>query len=205
MANLGSITVNEIEVIEVDASPKTSGVDAAIGSLAIMTDGSAVYLKTGGTNTNWALIGIEYTYIIAGAAVSSTSTTYASVAELTTESLAVGTYLFECRAICQSTNTGTGVGLRIGAGTAVLGNTFGKWDISQAADGVGKSFQYDQLNATTNVTSASAAVVNTNFIVIGRGIVTVTTAGTIAVQFRSETTTASSIRTGSLLFLKRIA
>jgi hypothetical protein len=204
MANLGSITINEIELIEVDVSPRTSGVDASTGSLAILTDGTFAYLKTGNNNIDWASIGIEYNYRITTANQTSTSTTYANVTELVSESLLVGTYRFECFAICQSTAANTGVGVRIGAGTATLGATFGKWDISQAANGIDKNFQYDQLNSTTNVTSTSVATANTDFVVTGRGIVTLSTAGTIAIQFRSETTTASSIRIGSIFCLKKI-
>ena len=205
MANLGSITVNEMEIIEVDASPKVSGVDASIGSLAVLTDGSALFLKTGIINTDWAFRGIEYNYIIAGANQTSTSATYANVTELTSVSLPVGTYMFDCIALCQSTNTGNGVGLRIGAGTATLGTTFGKWDISQAADGTSKSYQYDQLTSTTNVSSINAAVINTNFVVTGKGIFTVSSSGTVAVQFRSEAAVSVSIRTGSFVHFKRVS
>lgn len=56
MAKLGSITVNEIEIVEVDASPITSGVDANDGSFAILTDGSAMFLKTAGGPTAWQAI-----------------------------------------------------------------------------------------------------------------------------------------------------
>ncbi len=45
---------------------------------------------------------------------------------------------------------------------------------------------------------------NTNFIVTGQGIVTLTSEGTIAVQIRSETTATVSIRIGSIFYLKKI-
>ena len=205
MANLGSITVNEIEIIEVDQSPRLSGVDAAVGSLAILTDGSSVFLKATEASTGWTPIFLDYSYVISSANQTSTSATYANVTELISEVLPVGTYTFECFALCQSTATNTGIGLRVGTVSAILGTTFGRWEISQAADGVGKTFIYDQLTSTTNVSSASAAAVNTNFIVTGSGIVTVTTSGTVALQIRSETTTAVSIRIGSVFNLKKIA
>lgn len=204
MANLGSITVNEIEIIEVDASPKVSGVDASIGSLAVLTDGSSVFLKTTATSTGWVPIFLDYSYVVDVANQTSTSTAYANVTELVTEDLPVGTYSFECFALCQSTAANTGVGIRLGAGTAVLSTTFGRWEISQAADGTAKAFQYDQLTATTNVTSASALATNTNFVVTGKGVFIVTTSGTVAIQLRSETGTAVSIRIGSVLNLKKI-
>ena len=57
MAKLGSITINEIEMIEVDASPIVDGFDAPSGSLAILTDGTALYLKTTGGPTVWQNVG----------------------------------------------------------------------------------------------------------------------------------------------------
>lgn len=53
MAVLGQITLNEILLIEVDAAPNVSPVDAPIGSIAIMTDGSGIYQKTGPSNIDW--------------------------------------------------------------------------------------------------------------------------------------------------------
>lgn len=205
MANLGSITVNEIEIIEVDISPRVSGVDASIGSLAILTDGSFVFLKTTATSTGWVPIFLNYSYSIQSVNQNSTSVTYANVTELTSEVLPVGLYSFDCFALCQSTAANTGVGLRLGAGTATLATTFARWEISQAADGIGKTFIYDQLNATTNVSSASVATANTNFIVTGRGIFEVTTSGTVAIQLRSETGTSVSIRIGSNFNLKKLS
>jgi hypothetical protein len=205
MANLGSITINEIEVLEIDVSPKTSGIDASIGSLAVLTDGTSVFLKTGVASTNWASVGIEYTYVVTNANQTSTSTTHANVTELVTESLPIGTYVFECFAICQSTNANNGVGLRVSNGTATVGRVFGHWQISQAADGTGKVYQYDQLATTTNITSASVATANSDFVVVGKGIVTITASGSIAIQFRPETATAASIRIGSLFHLKKVA
>lgn len=208
MANLGSITVNEIEIIEVDASPVTSGVDASIGSLAILTDGSKIFLKSGSLITNWtpinSLIFSEFAYRVNTIAQSSTSATYANVTELTSEVLQTGTYLFEYVGLCQSTAVGTGVGVRIGAGTATLGVTFGQWQIAQAADGTDKYFQYNQVNATTNISSASVQTANADFVVKGSGSFTVTAAGTVAIQLRSETGTSVSVRIGSVLFIKKV-
>jgi hypothetical protein len=209
LASLGVITLNEIEIHEVDASPATSGVDAPIGSLAIVTDGSFLFLKTTVATTGWSQITplsfFEYVYRITTTNQNSTSTTYANVTELTSVSLPIGTYKFDVFAICQSTATTTGVGVRVGAGTAALSAVLAKWYISQAAAGTAKDFQYDQITATDNVVSASVNAANTNFLVKGSGYLTVTTAGTVAVQFRSETGTSVSIRLGSLFFLKKVA
>lgn len=135
----------------------------------------------------------------------STSTTYANVTELTSASLAVGLYSFKVVGICQSTATKTGIGLRIGQATATLSTCVGKCFISQDANGKSQSFQYDQLTSTTNVTSVSVTTANTNFVVLGFGTFRVTSAGTVAVQIRSETGTAVSIRADSIFQIKRIA
>jgi hypothetical protein len=42
-------------------------------------------------------------------------------------------------------------------------------------------------------------------LITGTGVVTVTTAGTVAVQIRAENNNNVSIRIGSNLFLKRVA
>jgi len=204
MAVLGSITVNEIELMEVDTSPKVSGIDASTGSIAVNTDGSFVYLKDGASITDWAAIGTEFFYSITGANQTKNTAVYSNVTELVSESLPIGSYVFNCYAICQSTSTAVGIGLRIGSNTAILGNTFGKWSITQAASGVGSNFGYDQVSSATNVSSTAAATANADSIIIGKGIFNITTAGSIAVQIRSENNNNVSIRTGSVLFLKRV-
>lgn len=56
MAILGQITVNEINIFEVDQAPDISpGIDAPIGSIAIMKDGSGIYQKNSTLNTGWYL------------------------------------------------------------------------------------------------------------------------------------------------------
>lgn len=127
-----------------------------------------------------------------------------TITQLTTASLAVGTYKWSVRAICQSTNVGNGLGLRMVNVGATLGICNGKWNISQAVDGVSKNFQYDQLTVATNISSASALTANSDFLVTGDGILTVTVAGTIAVQLRSEGAVAVSIRPNSYLHLERL-
>lgn len=56
MARLGSITLNEIELIEVDESPIVTGLAAPSGSLAIATDGTSLYLKQEGDIYAWSAI-----------------------------------------------------------------------------------------------------------------------------------------------------
>jgi hypothetical protein len=53
MAVLGTLTLNEIVIYEVDENPTIAGLEAASGSLAIMTDGSAIFHKGEGDQFNW--------------------------------------------------------------------------------------------------------------------------------------------------------
>lgn len=135
----------------------------------------------------------------------STSATYANVTQLVTASLPVGLYLFDVRAICQSTAGNVGIGLRVGSGSATLSTCQGKWLISTAADGIAQSYQYDQLLSTTNVSAPASPTANTNFSVLGSGVFRVTAAGTVAVQIRSENTTAVSIRSDSIFYIKKVS
>jgi hypothetical protein len=209
LASLGVITLNELEIHEIDVDPRTSGIDAPIGSLAILTDGSFIFLKTTVSTTGWnpitPLTFLEYSYRQTAANQTSTSTTYAPVTELTSASLPAGTYKFEVLAICQSTAVATGVGVRVGAGTATITSLFASWNIGQAVNGTDKYFQYDQITPTDNITATATATANTNFLVTAQGTLTTSTAGTVSVQLRSETGTAVSTRIGSIFFLKRIA
>jgi hypothetical protein len=208
MAILGSITVNELEILELDTAPTISGADAPIGSLGIVTDGSFLYLKTGAGTTNWTIVRPqlfeEFVFRITAANQTSTSVTYANITELTTPSLATGTYEVTAYIVCQSTATASGIGLRIAQGTSVINPVRVKWNIPQGGNGTDRDFQYDQIALGDNVTPTTAPAANTDFISTGLGVITLTTAGTVALQLRSETTTAVSVRIGSYLKLKKI-
>lgn len=208
MASLGLTTLNEIEIHEIDSSPLVGGIDAPTGSLAILTDGTKLFLKSGALATDWSPINsldrAEYSYI-ATSIQSSTSTTYAAITQLTSVSLPVGFYKIEAFIICQSTAVGTGVGLRIGQGTAVIGTPTGiQWNIGQAGNGTDKNFQYHQTSPTDNISTTASDAANANFVVIGTGVINITTAGTISAQLRSETGTSVSVRPNSILFIKAV-
>lgn len=53
MAVLGTLTLNEIVIYEVDADPSIGGLAAPSGSLAILTDGSAIFHKGEGNDFDW--------------------------------------------------------------------------------------------------------------------------------------------------------
>jgi hypothetical protein len=134
-----------------------------------------------------------------------TLNTYSAVTELTTGTLATGNYIFQYQGLFQSSAAATGVGFRLGAGTATITPCFGKWLISAAANGTAANFQYDQLTATTDVVAATTPVVNTDAVCVGWGSFTVTVSGTVAIQFRSENAgTSVSVRAGSVLRIESV-
>ena len=147
----------------------------------------------------------RYVYTTSAQTTNST-VTYSAVTGLTTASLPVGLYAFRMDGQYQSAATTTGVGLRISTGTATVTTCYGKWYLSQAADGVNKTFQVDQLNSTTNVTSASSLAANSNANVSGEGVFRVTVAGTMQVQLRSEIAASQVlIQPDAVLVIEQIA
>lgn len=119
-------------------------------------------------------------------ATANTTNTYTTVAALTTVSLPVGLYFMRFAGNAQSAATATGIGIRIAPITATVTTVAVKWNLAQGANGVSHDFEYDQITTTTNLTSASAQAANTDFGVNGFGTFRVTTAGTVAIQIRSE-------------------
>lgn len=144
-------------------------------------------------------------YLLAGTQLT-TSNVYASVTGLITGALPLGTYRWFFSGLAQSTNTNTGVGVRLGLGTAAASVIYGKWSIEQSGtNGTDKFFDYAQKTAADNITSASAPAANTDLVIEGSGAITITTAGTIAIQFRSENNgTQISLRAGTLFGITRV-
>lgn len=134
-----------------------------------------------------------------------TTVTPAAITELTTTSLAPGSYAYRGVIIFQTVATTTGIGFRVNPGTATLTSVYGKFLISQAASGTVQSFQYSQLNASTNVVSASVIAANTDTIATFEGMFTVSVAGTVSMQFRSEVAASGvSVRVGSFMIVEAI-
>lgn len=200
----GQITVDSVLIIECDVDPSlTAGTIAPIGSLAVDDSGNW-YIKFGLSNTSW--IKIQDSFFYRQTVIQTvTSSTPTGITELTSVSLPIGNYAFQVFGIFQSTATNTGIGARIGQGSSVMGSAFGKWAISQAANGTNKNYEYDQLSPTENQTSASVVSANTDAILVGSGIFNVSTQGTVQLQIRSENNgTAVSLRPGSYLKIERL-
>lgn len=104
MTSLGSITLNEIQIFEVAADPSETGLVAATGSLAILTDGSKMFLKKGEGDTDWTSVSPnpKYTSTMEEDFITS-STSFTSVSSLQTELLPVGLYKFEFNCKLNST------------------------------------------------------------------------------------------------------
>ncbi len=132
------------------------------------------------------------------------SVTPTTITELTSVSLGTGFYELTAHLLWQSTATTTGVGFRVQQITAALGIIHLKWAIALAANGTDRDFEYQQVLSADNIFSTSALTANANFTAKGFGIIEVTTAGTIAIQLRSETGTSVSIRPGSVMILKKV-
>lgn len=176
-------------------------------------------LANGGTNasslaaglvisTGTALSTKTYITLRQTATQTNTTVTYADVTNLTTVSLAAGNYKFKAVIIFQTAATTTGIGLRV-APALVSGATvslcYGKWQIAQAANGTAKDFVNDQILAASNFTSASVVAATTDNIAIGDGTFTITGAGIMALQLRSEiAASGASVMTGSFLEIEQI-
>lgn len=210
MANVnGILSLNNSDIFELDSAPNTdAGVTnpSAIGDLAIVEGTLGLWQKFGNNNTDWILINTLNTQRLRMSALQSvTANTYTNVTELTSLSLPVGNYQFTCNAIFQSSVLANGIGIRVGAVTATLTPCFGKWFIAQGANGTGQLYTYDQLNATTNLTSSSVNTANSDALIFGSGSFSVTVAGTVAIQIRSENNgTTVSLRAGSVFQIEGI-
>lgn len=168
--------------------------------------GSQVYDTTIGTICWWN--GSAWLFEIDLVCVNnqtSTSVTYANITELTSPVLPAARYQFEFTGVGQSTVTTTGIGIRLGAGTATVSSVVANWGFSQAANGTDKNFEYSQLGPTTDIASTGVLTANTDFPMYGTGVFTTSTAGTVAAQIRSEIAASGvSIRINSHLRIRKI-
>lgn len=134
-----------------------------------------------------------------------TTTTYTTVAQLTSASLPAGLYKFDFEGSMQSAATNNGVGVRLSNTSGTISNLSIKWIIGQSGAGASQSFIYDQTATSDNTTSANAPAANTQFHVSGHGYFRLSVAGAIAIQIRSETSnTAITLLTDAILRVELI-
>ena len=201
LTNKAVPTVNDFIPIE-DAAAANAKAMVHVGDLPVATTGLNGYMSAADKTKLDAMVNL---YEVTTGTQASTSTTYANVTELVTPTLDTGTYRFTCLLVFQSTATTTGIGFRMAASGATLTQCVGLWEIETAANGTAHTFQYSQMSATDNITSASVVATNTNYLTFGRGFITVSVAGAVAIQLRSETGTSVSIRAGSHLQIEKVA
>lgn len=207
---VGGITPNAASKLQIDSTtqgflqPRMTSAQR----LAISTPPAGLTVYDTNLNTICTYTGVFWSFeynVNTTAIQTSTSTTYANITELVTQSLEPGLYALRLRGIMQSTALGTGVGLRIQASGATLSTININWNFSQAAAGTDKNFEYNQIAAADNVTSASVVTANANFPVSADGVFRVTASGAVAIQIRSENGgTGVSIRPDSVLIVKKI-
>ena len=136
---------------------------------------------------------------------STTLTSFINIPGLTTDSLGAGLYRFRFIALAQSSATTTGIGVRFVPTSASVSTIYAKYWISQSVPGTTQAFEYDQVSQNTNVTSASAASTTNGFVIMGEGMVRITSPGTASMQFKSEVAdSAVSISADANLFLELV-
>lgn len=135
-----------------------------------------------------------------------TLATYGNLTQLTSASLPIGNYSFTAGVRIQSANVSNGIGLRIGAGTATINTVFADWRIPQSNPFALMFYTgYSQLSATDDQTSSNVGAANTDFVSVGQGFFSVTVAGTVAIQFRSENAGAAvTVGVGSFFSIERL-
>lgn len=214
MFNNGGFAANFLNGITANrffSLPDITGTIALIPVTGIVTSNgsvlSSVTFPASGvvTSTGTALSSYARQTLKVTATQSITSVTPANITQLTSASLAVGTYRFKGTIVYQSASTTVGIGLRMNQGTATISQVYGKYSIAQAADGVAKNYFYDQVSTASNLTSTATLNANTDTVAEVEGTFTISVAGTCALQFRGETAGAAvSIRAGSYLVIEGI-
>lgn len=135
-----------------------------------------------------------------------TSITFANLSELTSISLPVGNYSFTALIKVQSVLAATGYGIRLGVGSATLSNLMAAWQLPSNPDYTTTHFNsYAQRAVADNNINGTIGAGNTDYLAIGNGFFSVTAAGTVAVQVRSEIAlSAVTFGVGSCFKIERL-
>lgn len=139
-------------------------------------------------------------------AQSSTSVTYANLTELTTGVLQPGVYAFSAFIKIRSAAAANGYGLRLSNGTATVSDVIAEWALPANADfSTIQNIFYSQRLITDNNVAGTIGLALTDYLATGFGTFTVTLAGTVAIQLRSEANLmAVTAGTASCLVVEQI-
>jgi hypothetical protein len=135
-----------------------------------------------------------------------TSVTPAFLTQLTSGSLPIGNYVFKVYAKVQSAAASNGYGVRLSNGTATIVDLLAAWQLPTNADFSTQHFNsYAQNTVGENNITGTIGAANTDYMVIGQGFFSVSVAGTVGVQVRSEANgTAVTFGVGSYLEIEEI-
>lgn len=153
------------------------------------------------TGTTW----IYETTVRSTSVTSTTNNFFSAVPDLTSSSLEVGFYKFECVLIAQSTNTAVGIGARLSSATATA-NVVGLWLTPESPTAALFSFsQWLQEAVFDDGFSGNAPFTNQDFAICGSGLLEIVSPGTVAIGLRSESFgSAVSIRQRSILIVRKV-
>lgn len=131
----------------------------------------------------------------------STSTTYANITQLQSVSLPVGNYKFKAVIKFQTAATTTGIGLRFSNNSATVSDILAMWTIPIGVDLAANNTLFaTQRTVTDNILGTSVGAASTNYAAFVEGIFTISVAGTVGLQFRTEVS-GSSATIGSNSYL----
>lgn len=141
------------------------------------------------------------------AAQTSTIITPTNLTGLTTVSLPVGNYAMKAAVLIRSAAGATGYAMRLKeVAPAVLSNIGIAWQLATNANFTTTHFNnYAQINTTIDTVTGNIGAANTDYVTLATGFFRVTTAGPVAIQFRTENAgTIVTAGIGSYLIIERL-
>ena len=181
MSNLGSITLNEIQIFEVNSDPSIDGLTAQTGSLAILTDGSKMFLKNGEGDTDWISVSPDSKQLmVLNNNISTTNSQFLTIPDLVSDVLVPGLYKFEFNGKISCNYGIDDIRTKITPISAVLNNTYANGSMLDLGNG-------------------------TQFNVSSYGIFRVITSGTVGIQIKSLTSShAVTLSADSTLMIQKL-
>jgi hypothetical protein len=139
-------------------------------------------------------------------AQSSTVIAPAAITQLTTPSLPVGSYRFQAIIKIRSAAAATGYGLRFQNAGATVSDILAQWRLPANADfSTTHNIVYSQRDQTINNVAGTIGAANTDYAAVGEGFFTISAAGAVTIQLRSETAgTAVTAGIGSFFRVERL-